>query len=672
MKYILVSGGVLSGIGKGVCASSTGLLLRLLGLRVTAIKIDPYLNIDAGTMSPFEHGEVYVLNDGGEVDLDLGNYERFMDISLSRDNNITTGKVYQSVIERERKGEYLGKTVQVVPHICEAIQEWIEDVAHRPADGGNSPPDVCVIELGGTVGDIESGPFIEAMRQFQFRVGTENFMNFHVSLVPIIHGEQKTKPTQQSVQRVRALGLQPDLIVCRSETPLNEATKQKISLFCHVPPENVIACHNVPNLYHVPIVLNEQGVVADICRRLSLQPPRAAPQLDGWRDLALRVDALEASAERRIRIAVVGKYTGFSDAYASLIKALKHAALTIGVPLAIDWIDAERLVAATGDASSPSSSSSPTSSTSSAATPGASDEWTHGAQTDDLSSSASLSYDQRRAGSADDAIEPSMLDILARADGILVPGGFGNRGVEGKICAVNYARRHEVPFLGICLGMQVAVIEYARNVLHWHDANSEEFAPNVPHKVVVYMPEISRTHMGGTMRLGSRRTWFFDDAFDSLSARLYHPCSKNEESDDGGNDASDDASAASQASSTAAAAADAETTRIVERGEQFIDERHRHRYEVNPSFVEQFEDAGLIFVGRDETGKRMSIIELDTDVHPYFVGCQFHPEFTSRPHRPNPLFIGLMASSAKRSLSNTNISDWHSIAIPGLQSLSNK
>ena len=549
MKYVIVTGGVLSGLGKGITASSIGVLMKSVGLRVTSIKIDPYLNSDAGTMSPFEHGEVFVLDDGGEVDLDLGNYERFLDVSLTKDHNITTGKVYSSVIERERRGDYLGKTVQVIPHITDEIQDWIERVSTIPTDGGNEAPDACVIELGGTVGDIESSPFIEALRQFQFRVGRQNVCFVHVSLVPVMGpvGEQKTKPTQHTVKELRGLGITPDLIVCRSKEPLQQEIKQKLAAFCHVEPKAVISAHDVSNLYQIPISFEKQGVRAMIADCIGLGMSGDDEYLDDWRKMADRVDEFQ----EEVRIAMVGKYTGLSDSYLSVIKALQHSSIAVNRRLVIDWIEST-----------------------------------------DLDSSIKHT---------DGDAHRKAWETLKLADGILVPGGFGNRGVEGKIEAARYARESRVPYLGICLGLQIATIEFCRNELGLQGANSEEFVDNpdnLENKAVVFMPEISKTHMGGTMRLGAKVTPFVME--DCKIKRLYGNPSE-------------------------------------------VSERHRHRYEVNPELIEEIEAKGMIYVGKDETGQRCEIMELKD--HPYYVGTQYHPEFKSRPGRPSPPFLGLLKAA---------------------------
>ena len=548
MKYVVVTGGVLSGLGKGITASSIGVLLKSAGLRLTSVKIDPYLNSDAGTMSPFEHGEVFVLDDGGEVDLDLGNYERFLDVALTRENNITTGKVYANVIEKERRGDYLGKTVQVVPHITNEIQDWIERVAHVSADGSGETPDACVIELGGTVGDIESAPFVEALRQFQFRVGQENVCFVHVSLVPVMGpvGEQKTKPTQHTVKELRGLGIIPDILVCRSEKPLEEETRAKLAAFCHVGTDAVVSAHDVSNLYQIPISLYEQSVLNKVSNHLGFEVPDSLPMLDDWKHMADKVDRLE----EQVHIAMVGKYTGLSDSYLSVIKALQHSAFAVDRKLVIDWIE-------------------------------------------------STDLDPHNVTEKHD----EAWELLRAADGILVPGGFGNRGVEGKIAAANYARVNNVPYLGVCLGLQIATIEFCRNVLGLENANSTEFDENTPNPAVVFMPEISKTHMGGTMRLGTKPTPFLVD--DCKMRRLYE-------------------------------------------GADHVDERHRHRYEVNPDLIERIEAEGLVYVGKDETGQRCEIMELEN--HPYYLGTQYHPEFKSRPNRPSPPFLGLLKAAVGQEI----------------------
>uniref|UniRef100_A0A8C0JQZ4 CTP synthase n=1 Tax=Canis lupus dingo TaxID=286419 RepID=A0A8C0JQZ4_CANLU len=527
MKYILVTGGVISGIGKGIIASSIGTILKSCGLHVTSIKIDPYINIDAGTFSPYEHGEVFVLDDGGEVDLDLGNYERFLDIRLTKDNNLTTGKIYQYVINKERKGDYLGKTVQVVPHITDAIQEWVMRQALIPVDEDGLEPQVCVIELGGTVGDIESMPFIEAFRQFQFKVKRENFCNIHVSLVPqpSSTGEQKTKPTQNSVRELRGLGLSPDLVVCRCSNPLDTSVKEKISMFCHVEPEQVICVHDVSSIYRVPLLLEEQGVVDYFLRRLDLPIERQPRKmLMKWKEMADRYDRLLETCS----IALVGKYTKFSDSYASVIKALEHSALAINHKLEIKYIDSTDLEPST------------------------------------------LQEEPVRYHEA--------WQKLCSAHGVLVPGGFGVRGTEGKIQAIAWARKQKKPFLGK---------EYA--CLFFGCLQ------------VIDMPEHNPGQMGGTMRLGKRRTLF--QTKNSVMRKLYGD-------------------------------------------PDYLEERHRHRFEVNPVLKKCLEEQGLKFVGQDVGGERMEIVELED--HPFFVGVQYHPEFLSRPIKPSPPYFGLLLASVGR------------------------
>lgn len=555
MKYVVVSGGVISGIGKGVLASSTGLLLKTLGLRVTAIKIDPYMNIDAGTMSPLEHGEVFVLNDGGESDLDLGNYERYMNVTLTKDHNITTGKVYQQVIERERKGDYLGKTVQVVPHLTNAIQDWIERVSRIPVDNSGMEPDVCIIELGGTVGDIESAPFVEALRQFQFRVGRDNFALMHVSLVPVIHGEQKTKPTQAAIKDLRSLGLTPDVIACRCSEKLERPTTEKISMFCHVGPEQVIAVHDLNSTYHVPLLLLEQKMTKYWTERLRLDTinitaenaSKGADLLHRWKELTTSYDR----SYETVKIALVGKYTHLKDAYTSVIKSLEHSSMRCRRRLEIIWVEATDL--------EPESSDS----------------------------------DKMKFHKA--------WHDLCSADGILVPGGFGQRGTEGMMSAAKWARENNIPYLGVCLGFQVASIEFVRSVVGIAHSNSQEFVPELTEDeaTVVYMPEIDKEKLGGTMRLGLRPTVFQTDK--SVLKKLY------------GN-------------------------------QERIEERHRHRYEINPKLISTIESHGMKYVGKDETGERMEIFELEN--HPFYVGTQYHPEYMSKVLDPSKPFLGLVAASA--------------------------
>ncbi|KAF5370385.1 hypothetical protein D9758_006902 [Tetrapyrgos nigripes] len=557
-KYIVVSGGVVSGIGKGVIASSTGLLLKTLGLKVTAIKIDPYMNIDAGTMRPQEHGEVYVLNDGGEVDLDLGNYERYLNVTLSRDNNITTGKIYREVIEKERKGEYLGKTVQIVPHVTNEIQDWIERVSKIPVDETGEEPDVCIVELGGTVGDIESAPFVEAMRQFQFRVGHDNFALIHVSLVPDMHGEQKTKPTQTTVHSLRGLGLLPDLIACRLlvPQPLRPDTKRKISMFCHVAAEQVFGVHDVSSVYHVPLLLRSQGIVEYLTKRLNLDQVHITKEMyDRGASLTQRWKDMTSGSERvfdTVNIVLVGKYTDMKDSYMSVTKSLEHSAFRVHRKLILQWVESSDLEPETQEAA------------------------------------PARYHDAWRA--------------VVGAGGILVPGGFGNRGTEGMLLAIKYARDQKIPFLGICLGFQLAVIEWCRNVLNISTATSAEFDPETKTPAVIFMPEISKTHMGGTMRLGLRPTVFEPGTETWSKARKLYG------------------------------------------GAGIIWERHRHRYEVNPEWVGQITKSGLDFVGKDEKGERMQIMELKN--HPFFMGLQAHPEFCTRPLNPSPPFLGFVAAAS--------------------------
>ena len=462
MKYVVVSGGVISGIGKGVIASSTGLLLKTIGLKVSSIKIDPYLNLDAGTMSPMEHGEVFVLDDGGEVDLDLGNYERYLNVTLTRENNITTGKIYQHVIERERRGDYLGKTVQLVPHITDAIMDWIERVARIPVDDTNEPADVCIIELGGTVGDMESAPFVEALRQLRRRAGKDNFLQIHVSLIPVINGEMKTKPTQAAIRDVRQAGLTPDLIACRCSNALEEHTVAKIAQYCDVDKDQVISVTDVASLYHVPLSLRSQNLLGHLRGLLRLDSVEKATRLvdqgsktwHAWRSLTLNQDYLRDE----VVIALLGKYTDHPDAYHSVVKSLEHSAMACSRKLKLVLVSSVHL---------------------------------EGSALMDTPTEYHKAW-----------------GLLHTANGVIVPGGFGERGTPGMLAAIKLCRESGIPFLGICLGMQLAVIEYARNVCNIANAHSEEFDESTEGRVIKFMPENSKLVMGGTMRLGLRPTHF--------------------------------------------------------------------------------------------------------------------------------------------------------------------
>ncbi|KAK0384532.1 hypothetical protein NLU13_8618 [Sarocladium strictum] len=559
MKYVLVSGGVISGVGKGIIASSVGLLLKTTGLTVTYLKIDPYLNQDAGTMNPVEHGEVYVTDDGGEMDLDIGSSSRFLATTLTRDHNITTGKIYQQVLDQERRGDFLGKTVQVVPHITNAIQDWIERVALVPTDDSGRQPDICVVELGGTVGDIESAPFIHAISQLQRRAGKGNFVQIHVSYVPMIPpgpgGEQKTKPTQRAVSDVRSAGLSPDLIACRCEQPLSSATIQKVADMCQVENNKVIAVHDVSTTYHVPMLLEKQNVLETISGLLDLsnyeRPPALVEQgkemWKQWVGLAQgSVHALDT-----VNVALVGKYISLKDAYMSVSKSLEHAAMHCRKQVNIIWVDAAQLE-------------------------------------DETLQTAPVQFHK------------AWHDVCT-ADAILVPGAFGERGTEGMIKAITWARTKKVPFLGVCMGMQLSVIEYARNVAGIPDANSEELKPQGKNHAIVYMPEIDKTKLGGTMRLGKHACVFQEGTEWSKLRKLYGDAPE-------------------------------------------IYERHRHRYEVNPELISTLESAGLNFIGKDTKGERMEIVELKD--HPWFVGVQFHPEYLSRVLAPSKTFLGFFAAAA--------------------------
>jgi len=518
-KFIFVTGGVMSGLGKGITAASTGRLLANAGFDVTAVKVDPYLNVDAGTMNPYEHGEVYVLKDGGEVDLDLGNYERFLGIDMTSDHNVTTGKTYQSVIEAERAGDYLGKTVQIIPHVTDDIKRRIREAAEGT--------DVCIVEIGGTVGDIESMPFLESLRQFASEEADEDLLFMHVTLVPdLMNGEQKTKPTQHSVKELRSIGLQPDILVGRNEERLEEGTKTKIARFCDVSTDAVFSNPDVDDIYKVPLMVEDEGLDEYVMDRLGIAEG-ALPKDERsqrWRELVTR----ERSGT--VEIALVGKY-GLEDAYMSIHEALKHAGIEQELDVDVLWVDSDEM------------------------------------------------HDQHR-------------DRLEAADGIIVPGGFGSRGTDGKIEAVRYARENDVPFLGLCLGFQMAVIEQARNVLDLNGAHSAEIDEETPHPVIDILPEQKEIDdMGGTMRLGAHETQIESG---TLAEAIYE--------------------------------ADSCT------------ERHRHRYEVNPNYIEQLESETMTFSGT--AGRRMEILELDD--HPFFFGTQFHPEFRSRPDRASPPFVGFL------------------------------
>ncbi|MBN1109232.1 MAG: CTP synthase (glutamine hydrolyzing) [Methanomassiliicoccales archaeon] len=536
MKYIFITGGVLSGLGKGITASSIGRLLKSRGIKVTAIKIDPYLNVDAGTMNPFEHGEVYVLDDGGEVDLDLGNYERFLDISLTSAHNITTGKVYKSVIEKERTGEYLGKTVQIIPHITNEIKAQIMNVAE--ATGA----EVCIVELGGTVGDIESMPFLEAVRQMNAELGKGRTCLFvHTTLVPVMGtvGEQKTKPTQHSVKELRAIGIQPDILVARCKDPLEESIKRKISLFCDVPMEAVVSAPDARSIYDVPMTLEAQGLTDYVMQRLGFETK--GRDLDEWKAFAKRIN----EQDRTVRIACVGKYTNLADSYISHLEAFHHAGAEAGARVQLVFVDSEVV---------------------------------------------------QQYGITED---------LLKADGILIPGGFGVRGIEGKVATARFARENRIPFLGVCLGFQIATIEFARDVLGLEGANSTEFDPDTPHPVVDLLPEQKTVkRMGATMRLGAQPIIV---SYGSIAHRLY--------------------------------------------GKEVIMERHRHRYEVNPRYIEELETAGWRFTGRSVDGIKMEIGELEG--YEYYLASQFHPEFRSRPNRPSPLHLGLVQAAVDRKYGGT-------------------
>ena len=528
MKYVFVTGGVVSGLGKGICAASLGRLLKQRGLRVKNQKFDPYLNVDPGTMSPYQHGEVFVTDDGAETDLDLGHYERFVDESLSGASSVSAGRIYWNVLNRERQGGYLGGTVQIIPHVTDEIKQSIYAMEDESID-------VLICEIGGTVGDIESQPFLEAIRQVAVEKGRHNVVFIHVPLIVSIPGtgELKSKPTQHSVKELLSVGIQPDVLVCRTDTPISEDIRMKIALFCNVEPECVIQNTTASTLYEAPLLLEREGLSGVVCRKLGLECPE--PRLDEWREMTQRMK----NARRSVTVALVGKYVQLHDAYLSVAEALQHAAASFGARADIKWVDSEELC------------------------------------------------------------EENVGAVLGGADGILVPGGFGDRGIEGMILAARYARENDVPYLGICLGMQISVIEFARNVLGWSDASSEEFTSCSQHPVIALMPDQQGvTAKGGTMRLGK------------------YPCVLSPQS-----------------------------RAYKYYGEGLIYERHRHRYEVNNEFRELISERGLVPVGLSPDGHLVEMVENPSCK--WFVASQFHPEFKSRPNKPHPLFAGFIEASLK-------------------------
>lgn len=526
-KFVFVTGGVVSSIGKGIVAASLGRLLKSRDYSVSILKLDPYINVDPGTMSPFQHGEVFVTQDGAETDLDLGHYERFTDTSMSRLNSVTTGSIYQAVINKERRGDYQGGTVQVIPHITTEIKERVHRVAK------NTNPDVVITEIGGTVGDIESLPFLEAIRQFRKDVGRNNVLYMHVTLVPWIPsaGEMKTKPTQHSVKELRSIGIQPDILVCRSDRPLQTGMKEKLSEFCDVPVGSVITAKDASSIYEVPLILEREGLAQQVLELLNLE--QRQPDLSQWQTLVERLYA----GGQQLEVGIVGKYVRLNDAYLSVVEALRHASIALGVSLNLRWINSE-------------------------------DIETNGAER-----------------------------YMKGLHGVIVPGGFGVRGVDGKIAAIEYARTHQLPFLGLCLGMQCSVIEWARNVANLQDANSAEFDPETRNPVINLLPEQQDVvDLGGTMRLGLYPCRI---ATDTLAYRLY--------------------------------------------GQEVVYERHRHRYEFNNAFRNLFLENGYVVSGTSPDGRLVEIIELRN--HPFFIATQFHPEFLSRPNQPHPLFQGLIQAA---------------------------
>lgn len=527
-KYIFVTGGVVSSIGKGIVAASLGRLLKNRGLKVTIQKFDPYINVDPGTMSPYQHGEVFVTDDGAETDLDLGHYERFIDINLNKYSNVTTGKIYSEVLRKERKGEYLGATVQVIPHITNEIKEKIMRAASM------TDSDIIITEVGGTVGDIESLPFLEALRQMKADVGADNVMYIHTTLIPYLKaaGEMKTKPTQHSVKELRSLGIQPNILVVRTELPVSQNTKNKLAQFCDVAPEAVIESRDVETLYSIPLALQAQNMDQIVCDHLKLDVPQA--DMEDWRALEEKV----LNLKKKTRIALVGKYVELPDAYLSVVESLKHAGFAFDSDIEIDWVDSQ------------------------------------------------------------DVTAENVEELLGKADGILVPGGFGDRGIEGKIEAIRYARENDVPFLGICLGMQMACVEFARNVVGLEDAGSAETNPDITNNIIDLMADQENIeNLGGTLRLG-----------------LY-PCKLKKGS----------------------------VTALAYGEQEVVQERHRHRYEFNNKYRQLFEDNGLVFSGVSPDNRLVEIVEIPEKK--FFVGCQFHPELISRPNRPQLLIKGFVGAA---------------------------
>ncbi len=532
VKYVFVTGGVVSGLGKGITAASLGRLLKARGYKVTMQKFDPYINVDPGTMNPIQHGEVFVTDDGTETDLDLGHYERFIDESLDKNSNVTTGKVYWSVLQKERHGDFGGGTVQVIPHITNEIKSRF----YRGKEVDEER--IAIIEVGGTVGDIESQPFLEAIRQFQHDVGHENAILIHVTLIPYLKasGEMKTKPTQASVKELQGIGIQPDVIVCRSEHPLTTEIKDKIALFCNVPSSHVLQNLDVEYLYEAPLAMEKENLAQVVCESLHLPCPE--PDLSDWTHM---VEALR-HPNKEVTITLVGKYTQLHDAYLSVVEALKHGGIASHANVHLKWVDSELVT------------------------------------------------------------EENVAEYLSDVDGVLVPGGFGNRGIEGMITAIRYARENKIPFLGLCLGMQLTIVEYARNVLGYHDAHSIEMNPNTMHPVIALMPDQDGIEdIGGTLRLGAYPCVLADG---SKAQELY--------------------------------------------GEKEISERHRHRYEVNNDFRKALTENGMVLSGVSPDGRIVEMVELSD--HPFYIATQAHPEFKSRPNRPHPLFRGLIAAAAEYHL----------------------